>query len=89
MAGWSNGRWAVISISSTRVNGGRAAGRDLTAGPDQAVSIYPPLGFREGSLEERSRRAVPARELWGFHQSLASQLEGLPNGTTVEFVVDD
>jgi hypothetical protein len=58
-------------------------------GPDQALSVYPPLGFEKTPPGERSRRAVPARELWGFHHDVARQAADLPDGARVRFTVDD
>ena len=52
-------------------------------GPDQAISIYPFLGFKGEPIAMRSRRPVPARELWGLYRSLGDQLHGLPDGATV------
>jgi hypothetical protein len=40
-------------------------------GPDEALSIYPPLGFEATPITERSRRPVPARELWMFNHETA------------------
>jgi hypothetical protein len=42
-------------------------------GQDQALSIYPPLGFDPMPISERRRGAVPARELWTFHHELARE----------------
>jgi hypothetical protein len=60
-------------------------------GPDEAISIYPPLGFESSPVEGRSRRPVPARELWHLHHELARQVAGLPDGAQVEFdgAIDD
>lgn len=58
-------------------------------GPDQALSIAPPLGFEKTPIGERSRRAVPARELWTFHHELARQVADLPPGSQVRFIFDD
>jgi hypothetical protein len=57
-------------------------------GPDVALSIIPPLGLGTAPLSERSRRAVPARELWALHHDLGRQLGDLPDGTRVELDVD-
>jgi hypothetical protein len=44
-------------------------------GPDEAVSIAPPLVFEEGgSVAERSRKVVPAAQLVRLHFDLAAQL---------------
>ena len=53
-------------------------------GPDQALSIYPPLGFETTSIDDRARAPVPARELWTFHHELGRQLSQLPPGAEVE-----
>lgn len=58
----------------------------LTA--DQAIGIYPPLGFEATPVAERSRRAVPAKELWGLHHEVARQVADLPEGGQVEFRVE-
>lgn len=59
-------------------------------GPDQAISVYPPLGFREGhSPADSQRRPIPARELWTFHHALGRQLANVPEGTAVRLVVED
>lgn len=65
--------------------------RDETAplGPDQAISIYPFLGFEGQPIESRSRRPVPARELWTLHQTLGTQLSGLAEGTAVRVRLTD
>jgi len=62
-------------------------------GPDQAISVYPPLGFQPSpdtktSIGERSRRAVPARELWALGHGIGRQIGGLADGQTVEIKVD-
>ena len=62
-------------------------------GPDEAFSVYPPLGFQPSpdtktSIGERSRRAVPARELWGLGHGIGRQIEGLPDGQAVEIKVE-
>jgi hypothetical protein len=56
-------------------------------GRDEALSVYPFLGFRNEPIELRSRRPVPARELWGLYRSLADQLRRLPDGAQVEVQV--
>lgn len=53
-------------------------------GADQALSIYPLLGFGSEPIASRSRRPVPAQELWGLFRSIADQLRGIPEGTQVE-----
>ena len=58
-------------------------------GPDQAISIYPFLGFKGEPIATRSRRPVPARELWGLYRSLGEQLRGLPDGATVQVRLGD
>jgi hypothetical protein len=57
-------------------------------GPDQAISIYPPLGFQATPIADRSRRAVAARELWGLHQETARQVGDLREGAQIEFRVE-
>ena len=54
-------------------------------GPDAAFSVAPPLGFETTAIADRSRRPVPARELWSFGHEVARQVADLPNGTEVEF----
>lgn len=63
-------------------------------GPDQAISIYPPLGFQadDGTripIVERDRRPVPAREAWTFGNEIARQLAGLRDGQKVSFRATD
>jgi hypothetical protein len=54
-------------------------------GPDQALSVYPFLGFREGGpIADRSRRPVPARELWTLGHDVGRQVADLPDGAQVE-----
>jgi hypothetical protein len=58
-------------------------------GPDEAISVYPPLGFQSSpetkvSIGERSRRAVPARELWGLGHEIGRQIAGAADGQTVK-----
>lgn len=54
-------------------------------GPDQALSIYPPLGFETAPVGDRTRAPAPARELWHFHHELGRQLAELPPGSEIEF----
>jgi hypothetical protein len=61
-------------------------------GPDEAISVYPPLGFQpppdtKTSIGERSRRAVPARELWVLGHEIGRQLAGVADGQTVRIKV--
>jgi hypothetical protein len=61
-------------------------------GPDQALSIYPPLGFEPSpetkmAIAERSRRAVPARELWAFGHEVERRLTGTGDPETARFKV--
>jgi hypothetical protein len=61
-------------------------------GPDQAISVYPPPGFQASpdtktSIGERSRRAVPARELWGLGHEIGRQIAGMADGQRVKFKV--
>jgi hypothetical protein len=58
-------------------------------GPDEAISIYPPLGFQATPVADRLRRAVPALELWGLHQEIARQVADLPEGAQVKFRIED
>ena len=53
-------------------------------GPDEGISIYPPLGFETIPTVERSRRAVPAREHWTFHHELATNADAAHLGSPVE-----
>jgi hypothetical protein len=53
-------------------------------GPDEAISIYPFLGFHGEPIKRRSRRPVPARELSGLYRSMGEQLRGLPQGAQVQ-----
>lgn len=57
-------------------------------GPDQAISIYPALGFEASPLADRSRMPVPVAELWAFHQEIAQQINDLPEGAEIEFRVE-
>jgi hypothetical protein len=44
-------------------------------GPDQVISMVPPLGFnREVAVADRSRRPVSARAFWGLRFSIARQI---------------
>jgi hypothetical protein len=45
---------------------------DVKAG--QAIAFYPPLGFEAKSLDDRTRRRVPSREIWYFVHELAPQV---------------
>ena len=64
--------------------------RDVAAlGPDQALAVYPPLGFKPGADGLRSRGPISAFALWTVHRSLADQIAALPDGTAVEFRVID
>jgi hypothetical protein len=51
---------------------------------DQGISIYPMLCFAGGPVGDRSREAVPMRELWTLHRDLAHQLDGVADGTEVD-----
>jgi len=42
--------------------------------PDRGFSVYPPLISQGPPIGERTRRAVPMTELWGWHNDLARQL---------------
>ena len=67
-----------------------AGWEDETAalGPDEAISMYPFLGFDTAPLESRTRRPVPARELWGLIRSMAAQVKELPPGAQVRVRFD-
>lgn len=48
-------------------------------GANEAISVCPPLPFRDGGpLGDRRRSTVPIRELWTFHYDLGTQLRDLP-----------
>ena len=49
----------------------------------QVMSFYPPLGLETTSLDERSRRVVPGREMWYFLNELSRQTAGLPDGSQI------
>jgi hypothetical protein len=56
-------------------------------GPDEAISVAPPLGFQPspGStlpIGERSRRAVLVRELWSLGNGIGQQIAGPADGET-------
>ncbi len=55
-------------------------------GPDDALSVYPPLGFETDPLHERARRPVPAREMWTFLNELAQHATG--TATSLRITVD-
>lgn len=77
-------RWAVSDRVDPFYEGMRWSGWDAEVaglGPDEAISVAPPLGFepspgRRIPIGERSRRPVPARELWGLANEIARQLAG-------------
>ena len=58
-------------------------------GPDEALSVHPPLIFESTPIGSRSRRPVPARELWTLHHELGDQVRELPDGATVRLRVVD
>ncbi len=53
---------------------------------DQGLSIIPFLwtGTKEPPVAERSRRAIPMKELWNFEQDIARQIQHLPPGTPIK-----
>ena len=53
-------------------------------GANEAMLIYPPLGFEMTPLVDRARRPVPARELWTFHHELATQTRALRPGANLQ-----
>ncbi len=50
---------------------------------DYGISFYPMLWATGPALQDRSRLAVPQRELWALHRNLAEQLKDLPPGSQV------
>jgi hypothetical protein len=55
---------------------------------DQGISIYPfVFTNKDVPMADRSRRAVSLYELWDLYQDLAHQLERLPPGTPVRFII--
>ena len=58
--------------------------------PDQGFSIYPFLWAKEGgSIENRTRSAVPMTELWSVQHDMAEQLNHLPPGSQVRIDVKE
>jgi hypothetical protein len=53
-------------------------------GPDQALSVYPFLGFETTSIGDRQRAPVPARELWTLVHQLGRDAADVPDGTSLE-----
>ena len=52
---------------------------------DQAISVYPPIGFQgeDGAkipIAHRDRRPIQAREVWTFSNDIAKQLGGMAAG---------
>jgi hypothetical protein len=81
-------RWAMSSHLVGFYAGLRWPGWELetaSIGPDQALSVAPPLGFESAPVAERSRLAVPARQLWTLNQHIGQEIAGLPHGATVRF----
>ena len=77
-------QWAMSDDLEAFYQGSRWAGWQAEVerlGPDQAMSIYPPLGFEASADGYRKRSSVPARELWTFHHSLSRQLGEHPAGS--------
>jgi len=58
-------------------------------GPDEAMSIYPFLGFEQAPIGSRSRKPVLARGLWNLYRSMDQQLRGLPDGSAVRVQLTD
>jgi len=64
--------------------------RDVAAiADDQGYSIYPPLWMQGEPIADRSRQAVPMRELWGVQMDFARQLATVPDSTNVRIHVTD
>jgi len=57
-------------------------------GPDEILSVYPPLGFESTPIGSRARRPVPARAQWSLVHEIARQTAGLPDGAAVRFAVE-
>ncbi len=55
---------------------------------DQGISVYPFLWANaDVPLVERSRRVVPLTELWRMQREIVTQIEHLPDGTTLHISV--
>jgi hypothetical protein len=63
----------------------RAEGGSLR--PGELLNVYPPYCFEVGD-GRRSFRAVSATEQIAFLASVAAQLRGVPDGSTVRFAID-
>lgn len=53
-------------------------------GPDEAMAVYPFIGFETTPIADRQRRPVPARELWTLTHRLAREAGELPPGGKVD-----
>jgi hypothetical protein len=56
---------------------------------DLGFSIYPPPGFEGEPIPKRHRGVVPVAELYRFYQDLAEQMRDLPEGSKIEFKIED
>jgi hypothetical protein len=56
---------------------------------DHGISFYPMVWATGESLQDRSRRVVPQRELWAPHRDMADQLKDLPSGSQVRIQISD
>lgn len=53
-------------------------------GPDQALTVYPFLGFETTPIGDRQRAPVPAREQWTLVHQLGREAGDLPDGSSLE-----
>lgn len=58
-------------------------------GPDEALTVYPFLGFETTPIGDRHRAPVPARELWTLLHQLGRDAGDLGDGTSLEVKVKD
>lgn len=87
-------QWAMTGDLDRYYAGQRWTGweDDVAAvGPDEALSIYPPLGFESADgtpvpMDGRSKRPVPMRELWSSLNDLRTQA---PTDGRARFTVTD